>query len=126
MLHTYGSLFYAGAKTLEEALPDAEGAREAVVILLVRGHEDFGSTLIGVLNRYTRSVQANQGKVMVAGVSESVLKQMERTGLLDLIGREYVFLAQAQWGMAGSQAYQAAEEWLASHAPLEGPTGGVQ
>jgi len=112
LLFTYGSLFYAAAKTLEEVLPAAEEAKQAVVIFILRGHEEFGSTLFGVLERYTRTIQNNQGLVMLTGVSETIVQQMERTGFLDLIGRENVFLAQAQWGASASQAYEAAEAWL--------------
>jgi SulP family sulfate permease len=111
-LYPYGSLFYAAAKTLEENLPAADAARQAVVIFLLRGYDEFGSTMIGVLDRYTRTIQGNGGKVMLAGVSEDVFAQLERTGLLRLIGRENVFLAQPQWGAAANQALEAAQAWL--------------
>jgi SulP family sulfate permease len=113
VLFTYGSLFYAAAKTLEEDLPAAEDAKQAVVIFTLRGHEELGSTMMGVLDRYTRTIQKNGGQVMLAGLSESVRDQMERTGLLDLIGRENVFLVQPQWGAAANQALEAAQAWLA-------------
>jgi SulP family sulfate permease len=112
LLFPYGSLFYAAAKTLEENLPAADEARQAVVIFLLRGYDEFGSTMINVLDRYTRTVQGNGGKVMLAGVSEGVLSQLERTGLLELIGRENVFLAQAEWGAAANRALEAAQVWL--------------
>jgi hypothetical protein len=35
---------------------------------------------------------------MLAGISEGVLMQLERTGLLELIGRDNVFQAQSQGG----------------------------
>lgn len=114
LLFPYGSLFYAAAKTLEENLPDAENARQAVVIFLLRGYDEFGSTMIGVLDRYTRTVQGNGGKVMLAGISQGVLSQLERTGLLELIGKDNVFLAQAQWGVAANQAHEVAQAWLDS------------
>jgi SulP family sulfate permease len=107
-----GSLFYAAAKTLEENLPAAEEARQAVVIFLLRGYDEFGATMIGVLGRYARTVQGNGGKVMLAGVSESLFAQLERTGLLQVIGRNNVFIAQAQWGTAANQALEAAQSWL--------------
>ena len=113
VLHTYGSMFYAAAKTLEEDLPAAENAKQAMVIFSLRGHEEFGSTMFGVLERYTRTIQGNQGQVFLAGVSEKILEQMTHTGLINLIGRENVFIAQAQWGISASQAYEAAEAWLA-------------
>ena len=68
--------------------------------------------MFGVLERYVRTIQKNQGLVMLSGVSENIVQQMERTGLLKLIGRENVFIAQAQWGIAASQAYEADEAWL--------------
>jgi len=121
VLYPYGSLFYAAAKTLEENLPAAEEAQRAVVIFLLRGYDDFGSTMIGVLDRYARTVQDNHGKVMLAGISEGVHVQLERTGLLELIGAENVFPAQAQWGVAANQAVETAEAWLAEvNEPMEG------
>jgi SulP family sulfate permease len=112
MLFPYGSLFYAAAKTLEENLPAAENTRNAVVIFLLRGYDEFGSTMIGVLDRYTRTVIENGGKVMLAGLSEGVLLQLERTRLLELIGKENIFMAQAALGLAANQAYETAQKWL--------------
>jgi len=57
---------------------------------------------------------------MLAGVSEGVVSQMERTGLLKLIGRENVFPEQPQWGAAANQALEAAEAWLET---LDQPKG---
>ncbi len=116
----YGSLFYAAAKTLEENLPAADQARQAVVIFLLRGYDEFGSTMIGVLDRYARTLQGNGGKLMLAGVSEGVFQQIDRTGLLGLIGRENVFMAQPQWGAAANQALETAQAWLES---LDQPGG---
>jgi len=112
MLMPYGSLFYAAAKTLEENLPAAENSQNAVVILLLRGYDVFGSTMIGVLDRYTRTIQDHGGKMILAGVSDGVLSQLERTGLLELIGKENIFKVQHEFGLAANQAYEAAEKWL--------------
>jgi sulfate permease, SulP family len=114
VLYTYGSLFYAAAKTLEEDLPAAEGAKQAVVIFTLRGYQDFGSTLLGVLERYARAIQGNGGRLMLAGIGEEVREQMERTGFLDLIGHENAFMAEAQWGEAANKAYAAAQQWLST------------
>ena len=116
-LQPYGSLFYAAAKTLEENLPVADEAQQAVVIFLVRGYDEFGSTMIGVLDRYARTLQRNGGKLMLAGVSPGVIGQLDRTGLLQLIGKDNVFVAQAQWGIAANQALEAAEAWLEAFEP---------
>ncbi|MGE5376663.1 MAG: SulP family inorganic anion transporter [Bacteroidota bacterium] len=112
VLYPYGSLFYAAAKTFEENLPAAEDAKEAVVIFVLRGYDNFGSTMITVLDRYNQSLQANGGKVMLAGISPGVFVQLERTGLLERIGRENVFLVHRQWGVSAYEAYEAAQAWL--------------
>ena len=72
VLYTYGNLFYAAAATFENSLPAVEGAKRAVVILLMRGYEDIGSTVIGVIHRYTQELQANGGKLILAGVSSRI------------------------------------------------------
>jgi SulP family sulfate permease len=116
----YGSLFYAAAKTLEENLPAADDARQAAVILILRGYDEFGSTMIGVLDRYARAIQANGGRLMLAGISEGVFQQIERTGLLRLLGRENVFKEQPQLGAAANQALKTAQAWLDT---LDRPAG---
>ena len=112
VLYPYGSLFYAAAKTFEENLPAAEDAKQAVVIFVLRGYDKFGSTMITVLDRYNQVLQANGGKVMLAGISPGVMQQLERTGLLDRIGRENVFIVHQQWGVSAYEAYEAAQAWL--------------
>ena len=112
VLQPYGSLFYAAAKTFEEILPEADKAKEAVVIFILRGYDDFGSTMIGVMDRYVRVILQNGGIVKLAGVSEAVLSQLERTGLVALLGRENIYVAQRQWGAAATKAYEDAQAWL--------------
>jgi len=126
VLYPYGSLFYAAAKTFEENLPAAEDAKEAVVIFLFRGYEKFGSTIIAVLDRYNQVLQTNGGKMMLAGISPGVMLQLERTGLLDRIGRENVYHVHRQWGVSAYQAFEAAQAWLDEVKPQaqrkEGPS----
>ncbi len=119
VLYPYGSLFYAAAKTFEENLPAADNAKEAVVIFVFRGYDKFGSTMIAVLDQNNEALQANGGKLMLAGISSGVLSQLERTGLLDKIGQENVFFTQPQWGAAAYQAYDAALAWLEQMKPEE-------
>jgi SulP family sulfate permease len=113
VLFVYGNLFYAAASTLEDNLPAVNDARRAVVILLIRGYEDIGSTVNEVLRRYTEALQANSGKLILAGVAPGLRDQLQRTGMLDLIGQENVFLATETIGEAGNAALRAAADWLA-------------
>ena len=92
---------------------------QAVVILLLRGQPDVGSTFIGVLRRYATTIQANGGRLMLAGINPRLRYQLDRTGTLALIGEENVFVEQAQLGMAMNEALAAARTWLETVRPAE-------
>ena len=112
MLQIYGSLFFAAAKNLEDMLPAVDNADRAVVALGLRGRVEIGSTFVAILRRYAEALQARNSKLMLVGVDEAVLGQLARTGLLQVIGEENVFLAKPQLGAAMNQAAAAAYVWL--------------
>jgi SulP family sulfate permease len=112
-LFVYGNLFYAAASTLENNLPDVEGSFRAVVILLLRGNEDVGSTVNEVFRRYAEALQSHSGKLILAGVSPALRDQLQRTGLINIIGPENIFPATDAIGEAGNAALKAATDWLA-------------
>lgn len=112
MLMAYGSLFFAAAKNFEELLPAVDRTTHAVVAIGLRGKAEIGSTFVSVLRRYTESLQAHDSQLMLVGVEPAVRKQLAKTGLLDLIGEENVFLATPRLGEAMNQAAAAAYAWL--------------
>jgi SulP family sulfate permease len=91
------------------------------VILLLRGFDDIGSTVAEVLRRYAQALQTNSGKLVLAGLSPTLRDQLQRTGMLNLIGEENIFLATETIGEAGNAALRAATDWLA-RASLEDDT----
>ena len=113
VLQPIGSLFFAGVAELEEHLPEVGQARRSVVILRLRDRDEVGSTFIRALDRYARALQAGDNKLMLEGLNERVLEQLEETDLLDLIGEENAFLGQPQFGASLRQALAAAEDWVA-------------
>ena len=117
MLQIYGSLFFAAATSLEEMLPTVDNTTRAVVALGLRGRDEIGSTFITVLQRYAEALQARDSKLMLVGVDQRVLDQLTRTGLLQRIGEENVFLATPQVGEAMNQAAAAAHAWLGQTPP---------
>ena len=119
LLYAYGSLFFAAAATFEQNLPNAEEAKQAVVILILRGQPDVGSTFIGVLRRYATTVQANGGRLMLTGVGPRLRDQLQKTGTLALIGEENVFMERAQMGVAMNEALASAHAWLETVRPPE-------
>ena len=112
VLYTYGNLFYAAADTFEKSLPAVENANRSAVILLLRGYEDVGSTVSEVIRRYTLALQSNHSKLILAGVSPTLRSQLQRTGMVDLIGKENIFMATKTIGEAGNAALRAATDWL--------------
>jgi SulP family sulfate permease len=112
VIFPYGNLFYAAADALDKSLPSPEGTQRAVVILLLRGYDDIGATVIGTLRRYAESLAANGGRLLLAGVSPALKLQLQRTGMLDLLGEENIFLATESIGESGNTALRAAREWL--------------
>ncbi len=113
ILQPVGSLFFAGVAELEENLPEIGEAHGAVVIIRLRDRDEVGSTFIRAIERYTRSLQAQGNQLMLEGLNERVLEQLEKTDLLDLIGEENVFLGQPQFGAALRKALAAAEDRIA-------------
>ena len=115
ILHVYGSLFFAAAKNMEEMLPDVEDTNHAVVAITLRGRVEVCSTFLTVLQRYAQALRACDSKLMLVGIDPAVRDQLAKTGVLNIIGEENVFLATPQVGVALNQAVAAATAWLDQH-----------
>jgi SulP family sulfate permease len=107
-----GSLFFAGASEFEENLPEVGDAQGMVVILRLRGRNEIGSTFLRVIDRYAKSIQANHGKLILVGVSKQVYTQLQKTGLLDVLGSENVYRATSIMGDSSITALEDARQWL--------------
>ncbi|HSD58791.1 MAG TPA: SulP family inorganic anion transporter, partial [Methanotrichaceae archaeon] len=116
VLMPYGSLFFAGAIDFEEEMPAVDKAKRAVVIVILRGRNEVGSTFLRVLDRLADRLEANGGKLTLAGVSEPVYSQLRKTGMLARLGEENVYKATPQFGESGLKAYLGAQTWLAEQA----------
>jgi len=116
LLQAYGSLFFAGARNLEEDLPQVDETRRAVVILSLRGHTELGSTFIGVLERYARALQANGNTLMLVSVSQAVREQLEDTESLEVFGVDNVFVTSTP-GESTLKAYEQAQQLIKSDTP---------
>jgi sulfate permease, SulP family len=120
VLVPYGSLFFAAAPVFNEQLPAVSAAsRHAVVILVLRGEKDLGSTFLEVITRYAGALREQQSRLMLAGVDPYIRVQMERTGVLRKLGRENVFLVEERVGQSLQDAVEAAEQWIAAQ-PRDG------
>ena len=73
----------------------------------------MGSAFTRLIERYAQSLQAAGSKLTLEGLNERVLEQLEETEMLDLIGRENVFMAKPRFGESLKEALAAAERWIA-------------
>ena len=119
ILQPLGSLFFSGAYKLQDDLPDPNEAERPVVILRLRGHKRIGSTFLKVMETYAGKLRQRGGKLLVSGVNDTILEQLEKTGAFEeSIPREDIFLATSVLGESTRQALDAAQRWLDEHSPI--------
>jgi SulP family sulfate permease len=121
VLDVYGSLFFAGARTLAEVLPSPVGVSRPVVVLRLRGRPRVGATLIDVLADYVGELAETGGRLYLAGVSDPVAAQLQRSGKLDIGGAVVLVPARPVLGESVSEALELANNWLrgAGERPVE-------
>jgi hypothetical protein len=68
--------------------------------------------MIGLLHRYTRTFQDHRGKLILEGLTKGILSKLERTGLLELIGKQSIFMATHEYGMAANRPFEYVQKLL--------------
>jgi len=116
LLHVYGSLQFAGARTLQVHLPDPAGATRPVVILRLRGRSRLGATSFIVLADYAERIRAAGGHLFLSGVDPELAQQLIRTRRVDIEDAVTVLQASATVGESTREAYAQAQAWLAATA----------
>jgi SulP family sulfate permease len=114
LLDVYGSLFYAGARTLQARLPDPAEADSPAVVLRLRGRVMLGATAFAVLSDYAERLAATGGRLYLSGVDHAVLEQIRRNRTVEAVTGVRVFEADEVVGESSLKAYHAASEWLAT------------
>jgi SulP family sulfate permease len=112
VIDVYGSLFYAGAKTLQARLPDPAGAATPVVVLRLRGRTTLGATAIAVIAAYGERLAALGGRLYVSGVDPDVLDDMVRARRVTAHGPVRIYEATDVVGASTRHAIEDAEAWL--------------
>jgi SulP family sulfate permease len=110
LLDVYGSLYYAGARTLATLLPDPSKAETPVVVLRLRGRTALGVTSFKVLTVYARQLEAGGGRLFLSGVTPALLEQFRRAGQAAADDIE-TFPATDVVGESSAEAYRVAVEW---------------
>jgi SulP family sulfate permease len=86
----YGSVFYAGVELVDRLLPSVGDAQRPVLVVRLRSHAQVGSTFILMVRRYHEQIHAAGGRLILAGVNERLMTQLESTGVLAEIGTSNV------------------------------------
>lgn len=112
ILDVYGSLFYAGARTLQTKLPDPAGARSPVVILRLRGRTTVSATFLAVVADYARRLDDVGGQLCLSGVDRRVRDSWTDELLAAQGVRLEFFSASPVVGESTITAYAQARVWL--------------
>jgi SulP family sulfate permease len=106
--------FFAEVPLLEDDLPSARGVTNAVVVLVLRDLQGASSTAIRWFERYVNDLRAGGSLLMLADVNPGALDAFRKSGLLEIVGEQNVFPAAQRVLEAEQQAWEAAQQWLAS------------
>lgn len=113
VLDVYGSLLYAGARTLVARLPDPTGRRSPVVVLRLRGRTTLGATFFAVITSYAKRLTAVGGRLYLSGVDPHVAQQLRDSGWLGDERSIEIVPAGDVVGESSLLAYHRADAWLA-------------
>ncbi|GAA4361589.1 SulP family inorganic anion transporter [Angustibacter luteus] len=115
VLDVYGSLLYAGARTLQARLPSAVGSVSPVVVLRLRGRTTLGATFFAVVTTYSNQLAERNGTLYLSGVDPEMLQRFQRSYSQDARGNLHVFEATEVVGDSTLRAVSEARAWLVQH-----------
>lgn len=116
VLDVYGSLLYAGARTLQAHLPDPGPAEQPVVVLRLRGRTALGATFFVVAADYAAKLAERGGRLFISGADPVLIEQMHRNGKVELDGPVAVYEASSVIGASTALAASDARTWLVEQA----------
>lgn len=112
ILQPHGNLFFASATGFQTQLPAVTSdSRDSVVILRLRGVDDLGVSVAGIIRQYATDLAAVGSKLVVNG-GDVLRAQMARTGLLEHIGEDNFYLGGEWHGRALARAHADGRAWI--------------
>ena len=111
VLDIYGSLYYAGARTLQSRLPDPGPSTSAAVVIRLRGRTMVGATFVVVIEDYLKRLRVGGGQLFLTGVAPDVAEQLVAVHRFDE-GDVHVLNAEVVIGATSQKAVDRAREWL--------------
>jgi sulfate permease, SulP family len=120
LIDVHGSLYYAGARTLQKHLPNPDGTQSPVLILRMRGRTTVGATLFSVLASYAEQLDAVGGRIYISGLEPTLVQQAERNGTVTDHGAVRLYEASSVLGESSLEAYHDAQQWVTTQRPDAG------
>lgn len=108
VLRLRGYLVFAGIETIEQRLEPLLAARDAALVLSVRGYTTLGSTGLACLERFSRAMHGNGNRFVLADISAEIRAALERTGVLAVLDPVNVIAAQSAPDASLDAAYRIA------------------
>lgn len=115
VLNVYGSLLYAGSRTLAARLPKVSKSEHAAVVLRLRGRTSLGATFFTVISDYAHQIANADGQLYLSGLAPEPLRQLQQTGAVDLTGPVHAIRATTVVGESTANALHDAQAWLVEH-----------
>jgi sulfate permease, SulP family len=115
ILDIYGSLLYAGSRTLQARLPDSSGSHAPAVVLRLRGRTSLGATFLKVAAGYAERLAEADGRLYLSGLDPHLTERLRHAGRLK--DPERIFEATPLVGESTEEARHAAQEWLVDKRP---------
>ncbi|WP_406831245.1 SulP family inorganic anion transporter [Pedococcus sp. KACC 23699] len=112
ILDAYGSLFFAGARTLQARLPEVGNAQRPAVVLRLRGRTSLGATFFRILATYAEQIGAAGGRLYVSGLDPDLAALLARTVPVTVEPPDRVFGATPVLGESTWAALHEAQAWV--------------
>jgi len=110
-----GTSLFAELPRLEARLPRVEGARDAVLVLVLRTAPDVpSSAILKLIRRYATELHAAGGRLVLAGVHPQLAEILRRTGITAQLGADAVIPATPALLEPMELAVERGKAWIAA------------
>jgi SulP family sulfate permease len=117
-LQLEGDLFFGIADELRTRLTHLLDGKQKIIVLRLRRTHSVDTTILHVLEEFTREIKSHAGHVILCGLQPDLLQVMGKYGLIDLIGSENCFAVTGKGVFESAKQAIAHARRLAGEAPL--------
>lgn len=110
MVDVYGSVLYAGARTLQTRLPDPSTHHRPAVIIRMRGRSALGVTFNVVIEDYARRLERVGGRLFLSGLEHQTAENLKKDNRFAGLPIDFIE-AVPRLGWSSTAAYDKAQAW---------------